>query len=294
MKIQRIELISIFLILALASTIILASSFEPIFAQKKDKDDDKNKKDDDKNKITLKVKIFLQDLEKTGFLRVTALFNGETLTKDIPFSEIDPSQNTLKVDLKVDKENDIVKASTGDEYIACVYHVKNVLSEYKELTYFDCNEGDLESSSGATTVSLFKPSSLVYKSTLDFYNAQVAQSIQVGSKVDESSSDDKAIVKIYAPLSDKKDTEKLKIMVMMKGQVQSEVIEDVQEELDKSKGNVISKTFTFDRKTDVGLIQLGDKFLACVASDDLRPPEGQECEKRVLKKFGKPNDLYAR
>jgi hypothetical protein len=83
-------------------------------------------------------------------------------------------------------------------------------------------------------------------------------------------------------------------MVMLKGQIQSAVIDDVQEELDKISGDTITRTFTFDRKTDIGLIHLGDKFLACVASDDLRPPEGQECEKRVLKKFGKPNDLYAR
>ena len=51
------------------------------------------------------------------------------------------------------------------------------------------------------------------------------------------------------------------------------------------------RTFTFDRKTDIGLIQVGDRYHACVSGDDLRPPEGTECEKRVIKQFDKPNSL---
>ena len=92
----------------------------------------------------------------------------------------------------------------------------------------------------------------------------------------------------------KKVPEKLVIGAMIKGQIQSEVIEDVQAELDKSKDNTISRTFTFDRKTDIGLIQVGDRYHACVSGDDLRPPEGTECEKRVIKQFDKPNSLPAR
>jgi hypothetical protein len=292
--VNTVKITCIIVVIALAVTLILASSLEPIFAQKKGKDTDNKEKNVDKEKLTLEVKIFLQDLERTGFLRITALFNGEGITKDIPFSEIDPAQNTIKVDLKADKQNDIVKASTGDEYLACVYHVKDLLTEFNDFTNFDCNEGDMESSSGVTTVSLFKPSSLVFKDSLAFHNSQTTQVNQTGINSNKSTNNEKAIVKIYSPLSDAKDTKKLKIMVMLKGQIQSAVIDDVQEELDKISGDTITRTFTFDRKTDIGLIHLGDKFLACVASDDLRPPEGQECEKRVLKKFGKPNDLYAR
>ncbi|MGI9012544.1 MAG: hypothetical protein ACR2F1_15345 [Nitrososphaeraceae archaeon] len=81
---------------------------------------------------------------------------------------------------------------------------------------------------------------------------------------------------------------------MVKGQIQTEVIEDVQAELDKSKDNTVQRTFTFDRKTDVGLIQIGDRYHACVASEDLRPPEGSECEKRIIKHFDKSNSLPAR
>ncbi|MGZ5471586.1 MAG: hypothetical protein ACXWE0_07925, partial [Nitrososphaeraceae archaeon] len=105
---------------------------------------------------------------------------------------------------------------------------------------------------------------------------------------------DKVKIKISAPLADKKNTDKLKIAVMIKGQIQSEVIEDVQAELDKSDDNTISRIFTFDRKTDIGPIQIGDRYHACVSSEDLRPPEGTECEKRIIKNLDKVSGLYAR
>jgi len=54
---------------------------------------------------------------------------------------------------------------------------------------------------------------------------------------------------------------------------------------DKSKSDTISRIFIFDRDTDIGRIQIGDRYHACVVSDDLSPPEGQECEKRVVKHF---------
>ena len=49
------------------------------------------------------------------------------------------------------------------------------------------------------------------------------------------------------------------IGAIIKGQIQSEVIEDVQAELDKTKDSIIKRTFTFDRKIDIGLIQVGDR-----------------------------------
>lgn len=305
------KILSAFVILSLLITSILfASSSDPIFAQKKAKNNnsDDKKKEKDKDKLVLKVKVFLQGLERTGFLRITSLLNGQEVVKDIPFSEINPSQNTMKVDLKVDKKTDIIQATSNDEYHVCVYHVKDLQKGYGDsFTKFDCNEGDILSVNSPNTISLFKPSSQVLAKSLGFQDR-----ILVGEKMNESAyvydeededslndgnnndDDNKAILKIYAPLADIKDTEKLKIMAMIKGQIQSAVIDDIQEELKKTDGSTISRTFVFDRQTDIGLIQLGDRFLACVASDDLRPPEGQECEKRLVKKFNKPNPLPAR
>jgi len=155
------------------------------------------------------------------------------------------------------------------------------------LVKFDCNEGDLLSTSKPTEIELFKSGSQVYAKSQAVYAAHL------NSNVNDPNSD-KVKIKILAPLADKKGTEKLVIGAMIKGQIQSEVIEDVQAELDKSKSNTISRTFTFDRKTDIGLIQVGDRYHACVSGDDLRPPEGTECEKRVIKQFDKVNSLPAR
>ena len=69
---------------------------------------------------------------------------------------------------------------------------------------------------------------------------------------------------------------------MIKGQEQTEAIEDIQDRLDKSDDITISKTFTFDRKTDIGPIQIGDIYNACNSSENLRPSEWTEYEK-ILK-----------
>ena len=255
----------------------------------------------DVNKLVVKVKIYLQDLERTGFLRISSLINGEEIVKEIELSDIDRSQQTITVDLKVDKKNDIVEASSNDEYHVCVYHVKDLRYEYDSFTNFDCNEGDILSVDQPNYISLFKPSSQVYLKSKNFHNFALNKVGEFDNnyyynyeRYEMNSNDDPVVIKINSPLIDRIDTKKLKIMAMIKGQIQSEVIDDVQYELENTGSNTISRTFIFDRNTDVGLIHIGDKFLACVASDDLRPPEGQECEKRILKKFGEPNVLYAR
>ena len=255
----------------------------------------------DLNKLIVKVKIYLQNLERAGFLRISSLLNGEEIVKEIELSDIDTSQQTITIDLKVDKKNDIVEASSNDEYHVCVYHVKDLRYEYDSFTNFDCNEGDILSVDQPNYISLFKPSSQVYLKSKNFHYFALNKVDELDNnnyynyeRYEMKYNDDSVILKINSPLIDRIDTKKLKIMAMIKGQIQSEVIDDVQEELENTGSNTISRTFIFDRNTDIGLIHIGDKFLACVASDDLRPPEGQECEKRILKKFGEPNVLYAR
>ena len=275
-----IRYISLFIIISFAAANILfvSSSFfsyELAFAQKNDKDD---KDKDDKDLLVVKARIHLAniDMDKTKFLRVAAFINGQDFKQDIPISSIDKTKKTLTVDLKVDKDNGIVEADTPDEFFVCAYQVGDVLKDYNSLTKFDCNEGDILSISKPTPARLFQLGSHVYEKTQAVYGANV-------NNTGSGSNIDKVKIKILAPLADKKDTEKLVIAVMIKGQIQSQVIEDVQAELDKSDSSTIQRTFTFDRDTDIGRIQIGDRYHACVASDDLSPPEGQECEKRVIK-----------
>ena len=104
------------------------------------------------------------------------------------------------------------------------------------MTKFDCNEGDILSTSKPTPVRLFQLGSQVYEKTQAVYGANV-------NNTGSGSNIDKVKIKILAPLADKKDTEKLVIAAMIKGQIQSEVIEDVQAELDKGKGMYNTKNF---------------------------------------------------
>jgi hypothetical protein len=265
------------------------SSYELSFAQKND--NDKEKDEDENDKLVVKTRIHINnlDLENTKFFRVVGFINGQDVKQDIPISSIDKTKNILSVDLKVDKDTEIVEADTPDEFFVCAYQASNLSRESNNITKFDCNESDLVNIDKPTVINLFRPGSNVYSSSKAVYDQSI-----LNKNPNNANNNNPVKIKISAPLSDKKDTEKLVIGVMIKGQIQSEVIEDVESRLDKSDDNTISKIFTFDRKTDIGPIQIGDRFHACVSSEDLRPPEGTECEKRIIKNLDKVSGLYAR
>ena len=280
-----------FIVISFVTTILLLPYYELSFAQKDNGNDEEEDEDDkDKDKLVVKAHINLKniDLEKTKFIRVVGFINGEDIKQDIPISSIDnTNKKTLDVDLKTDIENEIVEADTPDEFFVCAYQVGDVLQqEYTSITKFDCNEGDLLHIDKPTEIRLFTSGSQVYAHSKAVYDANLNKMNNISS--------DTVKIEILAPLADKKDTEKLKIAAMIKGQIKSEVIEDVQAELDKSDNNILKRTFIFDRNTDIGKIQIGDRYHACVSSDDLRPPEGTECEKRLVKHFDKVNSLSAR
>src|ERR687898_2192339 len=259
-----IKYIHLIIAIAFALSILCIStlSFESAFAQKKDKEE--------KDKLIVKASMNLKnvDMKNTKFIRLIGFINGEEVKQDIPIYSIDKTKNKLYVDLKVNKKNDIVEASTPDEFFVCAYQVGDVKKSYNSLAKFDCNEGDILNIKKPTEIELFTAGSQVYAKSKVVYQANL-------NNVNFSNSDT-VNIKIYVPLADKKDTKQLVIAAMIKGQIQSEVIEDVQAELDKSGDSTIKRTFTFDRKTDIGLIQIGDRYHACVASEDLRPPEGSE------------------
>ena len=276
---NRIIILSCIIISSFISSSILFLSVNQLsFAQK----------DDDNDKLVVRANINLQnvDLEKAKFIRVIGFINGQEVKEDIPISSIDKTKKSLSIDLKADVKNEIVTADTPDEFFVCAYQVGDVQQEYNSITKFDCNEGDLQSVDKPTDAKLFSTGSLVYTHSKAVYDANLNKTTN-----DKS---DTVKLEILVPLADRKDTQKLKIAVMIKGQIKSEVIEDVQDELDKSKDSTIKRIFTFDRDTDIGKIQIGDRYHACVSSDDFRPPEGTECEKRVVHQFDKVNSLPAR
>src|SRR5687768_11893826 len=278
-----IKVFYFFIFISFVSSIFFISFPEASFAQKDDKDENEDK-------LIVKAQINLKniDMENTKFIRVIGFINGEEAKQDIPISAIDKTKNNLNIELKVNGENGIVEADTPDEFFVCVYQVGDVLKNYNYIADFDCNEGDILYTDKPTDIRLFTSSSQVYEKSQAVYDEANL------NKMKNNLKNDKVKIKVYVPLADKKDTEKLVIAAMIKGQIQSEVIEDVQAELDKSDGNTIQRTFTFDRKTDIGLIQIGDRYHACASSEDLRPPEGTECEKRIIKHLDKSNSLPVR
>lgn len=256
----------------------------------KESDDNKNKGKSDY--VTFKTVLNLENIEKNGLLRLVGYINGQSFKEDIQLSELAPSTfNKLDVKLKVLKDTQLVSLDTPDEFLVCAYHLKDLEKEYNSILNYDCNEADVQSSDGTNTIRLFKPSSMKYSNSKAFYDEQQQNSGMNGTIDNE---DDKVLIKVISPLSDRKNTKELKIAAMVRGQIQTEMIQDVQKELAKSNDDTITRTFTFDRKTDMGNIQIGDLFSACVTSDDLNPPEGQECEKRLVKKFNSANSLPAR
>ncbi|HEY9486325.1 MAG TPA: hypothetical protein VIQ04_06765 [Nitrososphaeraceae archaeon] len=260
----------------------------------------------DKDKIVVKARINVANIEKIGFLNIAGFINGQEVLKNVTLDKFDPSKQTLNVNLPVDKETDIIKAGDRDEFFVCAYHIKDLLKEYNSMPYFDCDEGDLLGPDTATpTISrLFSPNSLVYLDSQNVFNNSSNKYTQLLSTNNDNrnennqqqteKNEEQVKIKIYVPLEDRKDTQKLKIAVMIKGEIKSAIINNVQDELNKLGGYTISREFTFDRDTNIGKIQIGDRYHACVTSTDLNPPEGSECEKRILKNFGRENVLYVR
>ena len=262
-------------------------------------------------------KINLQNIEKKGNIKVVASINGEEFVKNIPLDKLKESSKQLKIKFSMDKENEIVSASTPDEFFICAYHAKNAndnkiesiySNKQNAIEYFDCNEGDIKSTTSPTKLNVFKPKSQVYNKTITYYNmyskpnvvsfatldnndktptapTKSADKISQNFKPDEAKNtkDDNinkpVKVKIIVPMEDRKDAKKIKVMAMLKGQIKSEIV-NVQKEFDKSGGYTIERTFAFDRNTDIGPIQIGDRFHACVSGQELNPPEGSECEKK--------------
>jgi hypothetical protein len=279
------------------------------------------------DKLVIVSDINLQNIEKEGFLKVVGVINGEDFVKNIPLDKLKDTTKKLKVTFSMDKDNEIVSAHTPDEFFVCAYHyintnnnnLKSIAFDKKDaLEYFDCNEGDIKSTSHPTKASLFKSKSQVYNKTTTYYNmyskpklvsfdtlgqdtiesanSSSVNNVKLGKAKNSNNGDssNKPVqLKIIVPMEDKMHATKIKVMAMLKGQIKSEIV-DVQKEFDKIIGYTIERAFAFDRNTDMGPIQIGDRVYACAIGQELYPPEGSECEKRLIKHLDKPNSLSVR
>ena len=280
-----------------------------------------NNNNNNQNQLAVITTINLENIEKNGFLKVVAFINGEDFSKKIPLDNLKETTQKVKVKFEMDKENDLVSATTPDEFFVCAYHVQSpnvkLDSTVKKnsIEYFDCNEGDIQSVTEPTEVNLFKTKSQVYSKSINYHNLYAkskvvsfaslennntkstgntntsSANLKIKTNHDDDSNNKPVQVKIVVPLEDRKDIKKLKVMAMLKGEIKSEMIEDVQKEFDKIGSYTIERIFAFDRNTDIGPIQIGDRFHGCASGEGLKPNEGTECEKRLIKDFDKIHAL---
>jgi uncharacterized protein YpmB len=197
-------------------------------------------------------------------LKLLASANGETKAKKTGVIS-EPNSGIISVPFNFKNKNDIVTAGFHDEYFVCGYILN---SKTGSMLSYICNEGDLQNPDGINTASL------------DSFHT-VTQGQNSGAK--------DVKINVLVPLYDKPDVHNIKVVAMVRGEFQSKVID-----AKDANGKTISVMFTFDRDTDIGKIQEGDQFFACVSANELNPPEGTECEKRHIKSFEKPNVLPTR
>lgn len=197
-------------------------------------------------------------------LKLVASANGEIKAKKTGVIS-DPSSGIISVPFSFKKKNDIVTAGFHDEYFACGYIIN---SKTGNLISYICDEGDLQNPDGINSASL-----------------ESFQAVPQGQNNDAKN----VKINVLVPLTDKTNVHKIKVITMVKGEFQAKVID-----AKNANGKTLSVMFAFDRETDIGKIQEGDEFFACVSANELNPPEGTECEKRHIKSFEEPNVLAAR
>ncbi|HEX7274131.1 MAG TPA: hypothetical protein VF248_00800 [Nitrososphaeraceae archaeon] len=225
-------------------------------------------------KFSVDVKINLKKLNLPDKLKVVASASGEHETKYLTGSEL--RSNTATVSFEFNQKNGIVDAGSRDEYFVCAY----ALDAYTEqMKSFSCAEGNIENTDGKNTIGLGS-------GTEQTLSSGRFQTVSGGQIMDPT-------IKVWIPLSDRKDAKNLKVVAMIKGEFQSKII-DAQKLLKQSEDKTLMIPLVFDKIPEIGTIQEGDMFFACVSGNDLNPPEGTECEHRKASHTAHIHNIVAR
>ena len=144
---------------------------------------------------------------------------------------------------------------------------------------YSCVEGNIGNADGKNTISLGSGSE---------------DTLSTGSfKAVKGDDINKPTIRVAIPLSDRKDVKEIRIVTMIKGEFESRTI-DAHKLLKQPDHNTIIVPFIYDKSPEIGPIQKGDLFFACVSADELNPPEGTECEHRHTSYTGHIHNLVAR
>lgn len=229
------------------------------------------------DEFTIEAKINLKKLNDPAKLRVVASANGVTQVKNVTGEDLESTSTT--VSFQFNEMNDIVTVGDRDEYFACAY---NLDAQTNQMESYSCVEGNIKNTDGKNTVNLGSGSASTL-STGSFKTVNVGENTTIKNPT----------IRVSIPLSDRKDVKDLKVVTMIKGEFNSKTI-DAQKLLKESEDNTIIVPFLFDKIPEIGPIQKGDLFFACVSANELNPPEGTECEHRVTVHKGHIHNLVAR
>jgi hypothetical protein len=283
--------LGLFSIFVLFSTLLFNNENISITAQK-DKNDDNNKKNEKNNNATdlttIKTKINLNNINIKNHerLKLVAYLNGEGQTTYIDLKEIKDKinlkDNSLTVNLKFNKSNDISQVMFDDEYYVCGYLIDNKLNAANtkpNLTLYDCDEGNI------SLTSTDKDSVKLFFTLKKFNKSNIIYKTKSGNSQFITKENPKEIkLRIDVPIHDNKNINDMFVVAMIKGEYQIKQI-DVQNEIAKgdkqSNSSTLSIPFIFSRDTEVGPIEQGDMFIACVTSDEF-PGKNSDCEKRII------------
>ena len=292
--------LGLFSIFVLLSTLLFDNENISITAQKdKNNDNKKNEKNNNATDLTtIKTKINLNNINIKNYkrLKLVAYLNGEGQTTYIDLKEIKDKinlkDNSLTVNLKFNKSNDISQVMFDDEYYVCGYVIDdklNAANTKSNLTLYDCDEGNISlTSTDIDTVKLFytlkkfSESNALYKT-----NSPSSTTKETPKEVK---------LRIDVPIHDNKKINDMYLVAMIKGEYQVKKI-DAQNEIKKGDKQSTSKRlsipFIFNRDTEVGLIEPGDMFFGCVTSDEF-PDQNSDCEKRIITDLSKAGQVCAR
>jgi hypothetical protein len=224
--------------------------------------------------FSVEAKINLGSLDYPDKLKVVASANGEIDTKYLTSNDL--KSEKASVLFKFNEKNGIVNVGDRDEYFVCAYALNPTTNQMQS---YSCVEGNIEKPDGKNKITIGSGA----KKTLSTGTFQTVSGGEINSPV----------INVKIPLSDRKDVERLQVVAMVKGEFQSRTI-NAQALLKDSKDNTIVLPMVFDKMPEIGPIQEGDMFFACVSANELNPPEGTECEHRITSHTFHVHNIVAR
>jgi hypothetical protein len=224
--------------------------------------------------FSIEAKIDLERLNLPEKLKVVASANGETATKYLEGKDM--KATSASVTFEFNEKNDIVSVGNRDEYFVCAYAID---SAKNQMQSYSCVEGNIEHPDGKNKIYIGSGP----KKTLSSGSFQTVSGGEIESPT----------INVHIPLSDRKEVKQLKIVTMIKGEFESSVINS-EDLLRSSKDNTLIIPLVYDRMPEIGHIQEGDMFYACVSANELNPPEGTECEHRLTSHTFRVHNIVAR